>query len=392
MEDSNADKHFNVNSCSPNVSVGDHPEDHPMADRRIRYADRGVTLSHVAVAANVSVQTASNALNAPDRLAPGTLKRTLAAIESLGYKPNRVARALRNQSSRLIAVKVEAARSDRAAPLLDQFLHALSSCAADVGFHLILCQADDDRSELAAYQELLQTTAVDAVILSSTHRGDPRIAWLRERGVAFATFGRSWDGDEDLAWVDIDGKAGIESVMGHLVEQGHRRIAFLGWPNDSDVGLDRKQGWLAACRRHGLPTQHLAVESADDFDYGRSAALRLLSRQSPPSAVVCTSDTLALGAMRAMSESGLIPGVDIAVTGFDASPAAALTTPGLTTVRQPLDEVASELINHVEAELSGNPISPRHSLLTPTLVTRESTARQIPVHLTDPPHHRRSHR
>ncbi len=362
-----------------------------MADKRIRYADRGVTLSHVAVAANVSVQTASNALNAPQRLAPGTLQRTLAAIESLGYKPSRVARALRNQSSRLIAVKVEAARSDRAAPLLDQFLHALSSCAADVGYHLILCQADDDCAELAAYQELLQTTAVDAVILSSTHRGDARIAWLREHGVAFATFGRSWDGDEDLAWVDIDGKAGVESVMEHLVEHGHRRIALLGWPNDSDVGLDRKQGWLSACRRHSLPTQHLAIESLDDFDRGRSAALRLLSRQSQPTAIVCSSDTLALGAMRAMSERGLTPGVDIAVTGFDASPAAALSTPGLTTVRQPLDEVARELIKHVESELSGSALSPHHSLLTPTLVTRESTAMQVPVPLTDPLHHKRSH-
>ncbi len=361
-----------------------------MAHQRTQYADRGVTLSHVAAVAHVSVQTVSNAINAPQRVAPATLQRTLAAIESMGYKPNRSARALRNQSSGLIALKVEAPRFDRAAVLLDQFLHALSACAADVGYHLILCQAEDVQSELAAYRELLQTTAVDAFILVSTHRGDPRTGWLRERGVAFATFGRSWDGDADLAWVDVDGKAGIESVVDLLADHGHRRIAFLGWPSDSDVGLDRLQGWLGACHRHGLPTRRLTIESVDDFDEGRTHALRLLSRKQAPTAIVCTSDTLALGAYRAMAERGLTPGVDVAVTGFDDSPAAALATPALTTVRQPLDAVARELIHHLERELSGRRILPRHSLLTPDLVVRESTAVQIPVPRTDPRHHRRS--
>ncbi len=358
-----------------------------MSRRGTQYVDRGVTLSHVAAAAQVSVQTVSNAINAPQRVAPATLQRTLAAIESMGYKPNRSARALRNQSSGLIAMKVEAPRFDRAAMLLDQFLHALSACAAELGYHLILCQAQNDESEIAAYQELLQTTAVDAFILVSTHRGDPRTVWLRERGVPFATFGRSWDRDDKLAWVDVDGRAGIETVVDHLFERGHRRIAFLGWPSDSDVGLDRRQGWLDACRRHGLPTHLLAVESVDDLDRGRAAALRLLSRKRPPTALMCVSDTLALGACRAMAERGLVPGIDVAVTGFDDSPAAALVTPALTTVRQPLDAVAHELIQHLDAELTGRRTPPRQSLLIPELVVRESTGLRIPVPRPDAQHH-----
>lgn len=338
--------------------------------------DRGVRLNEVAELAQVSTQTVSNAINAPHRLAPETLERTLAAIEELAYKPNRAARALRNQSSRLIGVKVEASRGDRAALLLDQFLHSLAESAAAIGYHLILCHADDDTAEIQAYRELLHTTAVDAFILASTHRGDPRTPWLRERNVAFATFGRSWDHPDqgDLSWVDVDGRAGIGDATRHLAAQGHRRVAFIGWPPDSDVGRDRRKGWVDACRELGLSTDGLSASSIDDFDGGRVAALDLLALPDPPTALVCVSDTLALGAMRALNEVEKVPGRDVAVSGFDNSPAAALTTPGLTSLRQPLGQVARHLVGQVDAMLHGGDTIPRHSLLVPELVVRESTS------------------
>ena len=127
----------------------------PRAGARGPVSHGNVTLTDVARRVGVSSQSVSNALNNPERVAPDTRQRILDAVDELGYRPNRSARALRNQRSRLIGVRVEPSRDDRAALLLDQFLHALAESAAATGCHLILCQADDEAEEIAAYRELL---------------------------------------------------------------------------------------------------------------------------------------------------------------------------------------------------------------------------------------------
>ncbi len=336
------------------------------------------TLDDVAARAGVSAMTVSNALNHPQRLSEETLTRTLDAIRDLGYKPNRSARTLRSQTSRLIGVRVEPSRQDRAALLLDQFLHALAESASSLGYHLILCPASGDTSEVSAYQELRQTTAVDAFVLTGAHREDARLDWLREEGVAFAAFGRPWDGPQGMdayPWVDVDGAAGIRAAVEHVVTQGHQEVGFLGWPADSEVGQDRRRGWQEACAALGVPAR-VEAHVVDDFDAGRDATHRLLDapRGGPvPTALVCTSDTLALGVLRALSERGVRAGTEVAVTGFDNSPSAALVTPGLTSIAQPLEAVAQELMRVLDSALNGVSTGSPQSLLTPRLVVRESS-------------------
>jgi DNA-binding LacI/PurR family transcriptional regulator len=332
-----------------------------------------VTLADVARHAGVSAQSVSNALNNPARVAPETRERILAAVEELGYRPNRSARALRNQRSRLIGVRVEASRDDRAALLLDQFLHALAESASATGCHLILCQADDEAEEIAAYRELLGTTSVDAFVLTGAHAGDARVAALRDLRVPFAIFGRPWDGDTDLAWADVDGRHGLHAATAHVAAQGHRRIAHIGWPSSSDTGRDRLAGWEEACKDLGLDTD-LRAEVGDDFEQGRAAAHRLLDLTEPATAITCASDTLALGVLRALAERGLRGGPDVAVTGFDNSPAAALATPGLTSLRQPLEQVAHDLVAAIEALVNGA-AEPHQALRRPELVVRGSSLR-----------------
>ncbi|QZY29900.1 LacI family DNA-binding transcriptional regulator [Nocardioides coralli] len=331
------------------------------------------TLGDVARRAGVSAQSVSNALHHPERVREDTRERILAAVRELGYRPNRAARTLRSRRSRLIGVKVEPSRDDRAALLLDQFLHALAESAAEAGAHLILCQAADEAEEIVAYRELLDTTSVEAFVLASTHADDGRVAALRDWGVAFATFGRSWDGDDQLAWADVDGRGGLRLATEHVAAQGHTRIAHIGWPASSETGRDRRAGWTEACQELGLASD-LEEQVVDDVDEGRAAAHRLLDRAGPATALTCASDTLALGALRALADRGLRAGPDVAVTGFDNSPAAALTTPGLTSLRQPLDAVARELVGAIEAQLAGA-ADRRQALLPPELVIRDSSLR-----------------
>jgi LacI family transcriptional regulator len=192
--------------------------------------------------------------------------------------------------------------------------------------------------------------------------------------VPFATFGRNWDGDPDLAWVDVDGGSGIAAATGHVAAQGHTRVAHLGWPGSSETGTDRRRGWEKACGDLGLPAA-LLEQVADDFDAGRAATHRLLDAADHATALVCASDTLALGALRALAERGLRAGADVAVTGFDNSPSAALATPGLTSLRQPLEQVAHDLVTALEELLAGAP-EPAQVLLEPELVVRESSLRR----------------
>ncbi|MEV6282668.1 LacI family DNA-binding transcriptional regulator [Kribbella sp. NPDC051770] len=333
-----------------------------------------VTLSQVARRAGVSAQSVSNALNNPARLAPATLERILATVAELGYEPNLSARALRNRSSHLIAFKVRPSRPDKASLLMDEFLYALNAAAVAAGYHLILCHAEGDSlaEEIKAYRNLLTKVSVDAFVLAETHRNDDRVAALRSWGVPFATFGRSWDGDDETAWVDVDGRAGTRAATEHVAAQGHRRIGHLGWPVESEIGQERRAGWFEACTERGLDTD-LEVAVPDTLEDGRQATHRMLDATRPATAFVCASDTLALGVLRALHERGLRPGADVAVTGFDDSPTAALVSPGLTTLRQPIDLVGRQLIESVENLIAGDPRTPRHLLLQPELIVRGSS-------------------
>ena len=345
------------------------------ASRRGPLPHGQATLADVARHVGVSAQSVSNALHRPDRVSPELRDRILAAVAELDYRPNRSARTLRSRRSHLIGVTVEPADDQRAALLLDQFLHALAETADAVGCHVILCHTRRGHDEMGAYHELLRTTAVDALVLTNSHHDDHRIRALQDLGVPFATFGRAWDTAADHPWVDVDGRAGLRLAVEHLASLGHERIGHVGWPDDSDAGHDRRSGWRSACS--GDPELDVAVD--DDFESARAAVHRLLALPSPPTALACSSDTLALGAMRAVAERGLRVGPDVAVTGYDNTPAAALTTPGLTSLRQPLAHVAAELVNGLERMWSEPGGPPLQLLLAPDLVVRDSTATSSPV-------------
>ncbi|MFJ1588122.1 LacI family DNA-binding transcriptional regulator [Streptomyces sp. NPDC088197] len=334
--------------------------------------NKPVTLALVAQRAGVSVQTVSNALNSPDLLAPRTLERVREAISELDYRPHQAARSLRTRSSRLIGYAIQPTFAGESTPVLDDFLHALSDSADKAGYRVLLFAARSGADdEVDRYDALLRDHSVDAFVLSNTHRGDRRPAWLQKRGVPFVAFGRSWSARDTGDWVDVDGAYGTSAAVDQLVAAGHTRIAFLGWPRGSGVGDDRAAGWREAMRRHDLPVRDLRVSSVGDVNAARDAVARVLPRVT---AVVTASDTLALGCYRALRDSGRTPGRDVAVVGFDDSPAAGLLSPGLSSVRQPLEEVGRVCTRLLMARIGDPQADPEHVLLTPELIVRESSA------------------
>jgi DNA-binding LacI/PurR family transcriptional regulator len=331
------------------------------------------TLATVAAAAGVSRQTVSNAVNSPELLRPDTLERVQRAIERLGYSPNRAARSLRTRSSHLVGLRVVPAVEDSASASMDRFVHSLVESSKDSGYHVLLFAAGDAGDPLDGYDELLRSQAVDAFVVTDTFLGNPQAAWLERRGVPFVAFGRPWAEPDALhPWVDVDGRAGVMLAVDHLVERGHSRIAWVGFQKGSYIGEDRRSGWADRMHAHGLSTSRLSARGDDTVDFGRRAGHAMLDSEQP-SAFVCVSDTVAMGVLAALAERGLRAGPDVAVVGFDDSIAAQVATPRLTSVRQPLEQVAVEIVRLLGLLLGHQPIGEPGCVLSPTLSVRETS-------------------
>jgi DNA-binding LacI/PurR family transcriptional regulator len=332
------------------------------------------TLESVAKLADVSRQTVSNALNAPHLVRPDTLERVKAVIAEVGYRPHRAARTLRTRRSHLLAVPMQpvpVAGGD----VLDRFLHALTVEAQARDNQVLLFAAADDDAEIAVYDELINDHDVDAFVLTATHLNDRRTEWLAARNAVFVTFGRPWGVVAHHGWVDVDGAAGCQEATELFIERGHRRIAFIGWPGGSGVGDDRRSGYRRACESARLPTNGLERFGVGEVEFGRSAAAELLDSADPPTAVVCVSDTIALGVWTELTARRLVPGADVAVFGFDNSTAAAVI--GVASVAQPLENAAAACTAMVDEVLATSADSPEHPptpvLLKPHLVLRASS-------------------
>jgi DNA-binding LacI/PurR family transcriptional regulator len=337
-----------------------------------------VTIATVARHARVSRQTVSNVINAPHLVREETRARVRAAIDELGYRASQAARQMRTGQSRLIAARIEPARDGIHGSVFDRFLHGLTEAAALEGYRVVLYTAEDDVGEIAACDDLLASHDLDAFVLTSTHHGDPRTSWLAERGVPFVTFGRPWgDGPprqpgDAHPWVDVNGRAGTAEATARLLAAGHRRVGFLGWPAGPGVGDDRRTGWAETLAAAGVDPTGLETSTEDQVVDGVRAAREILARPDPPTALVCVSDSLALGALQGA------PGVP--VIGFDDTPVAHAV--GLTSVSQPLAEAAAEcmrlLVGLLDAPGEGQPPSAAPTsqqqsvLLRPRLVIRSS--------------------
>jgi DNA-binding LacI/PurR family transcriptional regulator len=346
-----------------------------------------VSIADVAAIAGVSRQTVSNVLNAPHRVRPDTRQRVEAAIESLGYQPNRAAQALRAQAARVIGYRIEPVRVDSLTTVQDRFLHALAEAVQAIDHHLLVFAVDPD-DEIGIYARLHRTGTVDAFVLDGIGEGDPRPGQVLRLGAPFAAFGRTGH-DSDHLWVDIDDAAGTAAAARHLVARGHRRIGFIGWPEGSGVGDRRAAGWRTTLDKHGLLAEcaDLDLRGEDAVANGARLAAVLLDRPQPPTAVMAVSDTLAVGVMQAARDRGLVVGRDLAVVGFDDTPTAGVFD--LSSVRQPLEAVARCIVRALLPRLpAGGSHAPAHPeeatsepvgrLLAPTLVVRASSAAATP--------------
>ena len=352
---------------TPALPPGRHE---PAPARPVPAARARLTLRDVAARAGVSRATVSLVLRESPLVAAETRARVRAAVDALGYTYNRGAAMLRASRSQTIGLIV----TDITNPFFGEMAVGVDSTMDPAGYVSFLVSTGEDLARQDRFLRRMREQGVDGVVLCPAAGTPPElIRHLHEWRLPCVQALRhvsARDGEaEDHATAD-NGFA-LEQVVEHLVRLGHRRIAYLGAELAHSVSRARRLGFTAAMRRHGLETG-LMLKVAVSRRAGAEAIGALLDGPAPPSAVVCFNDVVALGAMLGLERRGLRAGRDIAVTGVDDLPEAALCEPGLTTVStlaRLVGEEAGRLLLRRIAEPEG---PPEQVILPARLVVRGS--------------------
>lgn len=334
-----------------------------------------VTLKDVAIQAGVSYQTVSKVINQKMRVSKETGERIRAAIETLGYQPNFIARSLQSRRSGLIGFSWNSPSSGLVNSITDRFLQSMMTAAAAYSYHLLLFPSQPGSKWIRAYGDLIGSQRVDGFVVSDVEYDDPRLTYLQKEGIPFVAFGRSNPGWE-FPCVDVDGGTGMRDLVNHLVGLGHRRIMCLSLPENSRVGQNRMEGFLDAIHQSGLPFSPDWIargEGSAGFGEKASSEWLRLPRGKQPTAIIAFNDALAAGAMQAARARGLEIGIDISVAGFEDTPIAPLLYPPLTSVHQPIWEIGQQVITMLLTILNGKVPDQAQILVPPVLVIREST-------------------
>lgn len=319
----------------------------------------------------LSITTVSRALDGYDDVAEATKLRVRRAADAAGYRPNPNARRLRKGSSESIALimPTEPGRFFEAAFV--DLLAVVGERLAARRYDLVLMAARPGADEQAAYARLARERRADAFILVRTRRRDPRVAFLQAQGLPFVCHGRT-DSAVPYAHVDGDGEAGFHAATARLAGLGHTRIAHLGAPDEFMFAGFRRAGWRRAMAEAGL-ADDLESAVAPTEEGGEAGAAAMLSRADRPTALICATDRIAIGAMRAAQAAGLIVGRDIAIAGYDNIHAGQHTSPPLTTMELDASTAGERLADMALALVGGASAEGLSEVLTPRQIARAST-------------------
>lgn len=336
-----------------------------------------VTLKEVAARASVSFQTVSKVITKKVRVSEETEQRIWDAVRDLQYTPSYTAQSLRSQRSKTIGYSWEPSPPDQTNPILDEFLQSMFRTAEKYGYYLLCFPHHIEvQKQLTIYREMIDAGRVDAFVLSIINYNDPCVNCLIERDFPFVGFGHL-DDPCGFPYIDVDGGLGLHMAVDHLMTLGHRKIAALAWPSDSRVGNNRMDGYFAAMLEAGIQVPGEWVERGEGtYDVGYRSMMNLLALDEAirPTAVIAMNDLMAIGAMAAIQQSGKQPGKDIGVIGFDDSPTARYLNPPLTSLRQPISTIGTNLMERLITSLeTGKYPDPMCELVPPQLVLREST-------------------
>lgn len=331
------------------------------------------TLKDVAHQAGVSITTTSRALNNHGDVAETTRAHVKQIAEALDYHPNMLARSLQKSRANAIGLVIPLALHRAHDPFWFDFIGGMATACAARGPDLLLSAGGRGIEADRHLQRLLRGRRVDGLLVCDVQREDRRITLLQQQTLPFVAFGRTIE-DQNYSYIDVDSQTGVIQAMEHLLELGHRRIAFLGVGQDFGFSHYRHVGYQKALVQAGLAYDRLLVHEGLSEAFVPATLNGLLCLPDPPTAVFVAADFLALALIKAGRDVGLSVPDDLSVVVFDDTSTVRHADPPLTAISQPnrrLGEEAAELLlDRIE-----RPTSPLvHRLIVPSLVVRNSTS------------------
>ncbi|MFG2822067.1 LacI family DNA-binding transcriptional regulator [Kitasatospora sp. NPDC048365] len=341
------------------------------APRRTNRTKRPPTIHDVAAEAGVSRGTVSRVLQGGHNVSPAALESVNAAIRKLGYVVNRAARSLVTQRSGSVAfLLTEPQERFFEDPNFTTLLRGCTTALAEHDIPLILMTAgnEPERRRVTRY---LAAGHVDGVLLVSSHSGNPMLEHLREAELPVVFCGKPLGQRGRIPYVAADDREGAKDMVRHLLDTGRRRVATIAGPQDTPGGVERLYGYREVLQEYGTPVDEGLIAVGDYSRAGGEAAMaELLERAPDLDAVFVASDLMATGALAALDRAGRsVPG-DVAVGGFDDSPAALAARPPLTTIRQPWDRISEQMVRLLLARIAGE--EPATVILPTELIVRDS--------------------
>ncbi|MEO0574893.1 MAG: LacI family DNA-binding transcriptional regulator [Pseudomonadota bacterium] len=334
------------------------------------HALKKATISDVARHAGVSIKTVSRVLNREPKVRPATRERIESAMKTLNYRPNSPGRMLAGNRTYLLGLIYNASSS-----YITRIQNGvLESCRGEHYDLLIHPCKYTDPSLLDEIRELVDAPRVDGLLLVPPVSDLPSVRELvAELNVPNVVISRESVSTDDWAVCTNDREVSGKMVK-HLARLGHERIAFIQAQPDHKAMANRYTGYVDAMTDAGLKVRkQLVVQGENSFESGIDCALRLLRRSPRPTAIFCANDHMAAGVLKAAHEMGLSIPADLSIAGFDDMPMAQQIWPALTTVRQPLDEMARRAAEMLIRGLRGEDITDIPRIVDADIVVRAST-------------------
>ena len=289
-----------------------------------------MNIKDIAALAETSVATVSRVINNDDYVSDETRKRVLEVIESTGYKPNLVGRALRSQRSGKILVLMPSISN----PYYSRVLQGVEHRASAHGYDTLACITHRDPASESRYLDLVRTKQVDGAISFTITLPEDKMNRFAAKYPYVQCGARALG--SNICYTCIDNVAAAAEAIEYFIRTGHTRIAFVNGWFSRPYEQDREAGYKAALQKHGIPFRAAYLRGCDyNYTGGCDACRELMSLPEPPTAVFTSSDQTAAGVCKRLIEIGKMPGRDVDVIGFDGTYLSDMCTPSISSIKQP---------------------------------------------------------
>jgi LacI family transcriptional regulator len=324
----------------------------------------------VAERAGVSVTTVSHVINQTRPVSDELRERVLAAMDELGYQPNRLARSLRRGHTHTVGMIVP----DSTNPFFAEVARGVEDTSFEQGYSVILCNSDGNLDKEVFYTNVLAERRVDGILFVAAGISTEQIRDLQARRMPVVVVDREIP-DVAVDSVLTDNARGGKLATRYLMDLGHRCIGCIVGPSDVTPSAERVTGYRQALDESGIPVDDALIVKGDfQYEGGYQAARQLLTIDDPPTAIFACNDLMAVGAISAAAEMGRRIPADISVVGFDDVRLASFANPPLTTVAQPKYEMGVIAATMLLERMHEPEVPPRRRMLDASLLVRRSTA------------------